>query len=93
MFYGKRWFSKIDLKDRFWNISLDEESRTYTAFVVSNTGIYVFNVLPFGLKTSPTNFQRIIENIFMELIQEKTVIVYIDDIIIFTETVEQHLKV
>ncbi|CRG94399.1 retrotransposon [Plasmodium gallinaceum] len=92
-FHGSKWFSKIDLKNGFWNIALDESSKPYTGFIVPKRGTFLFNVLPFGLKTSPTQFQRIMEDIFMELIQENYVVVYIDNIIILTKTLFEQMEV
>lgn len=46
-FANKSWFSKIDLKDGFWNVGLKESCRTYTTFHIPCKGTFMFNVLPF----------------------------------------------
>lgn len=91
--YGMMWFTKHDLKDGFWNISLDPKCKPYTAFVVPKRGLFPFNVLPFDLKISPTLFQTVMENIFMELIKEGTVMVYIDDLIIMSKNIKEHIDI
>jgi transposase InsO family protein len=90
---GASIFTLIDLNWGFWNVSLDEQSRQYTGFVVPERGVFTWTVMPFGLKTSPTIFQRAIEIALREVIDEGSVSVYIDDIIIFTKTVPEHLTI
>lgn len=70
--------------------SLDRESNLYTACVVPKRGIYVFKMLSLDLKTGPIQFQKIMENIFMNRIKEGTILVYIGDIIICTKE-EKHI--
>jgi hypothetical protein len=77
---GAKVFSLIDLNWGFWNVSLDEQSRQYTGFVVPERGVFIWLVMPFGLKISPTVFQRAIEMALRKLIDEGKVSVYIDDI-------------
>jgi len=56
-----RWFSTFDINSAFWSIPLKEEDREKTAFVTQN-GHWQWRCLPFGLKTSPAIFQRILSN-------------------------------
>lgn len=88
-----QYFFRVSLNDGFWNIVVTEESKEYTASTDPKRGIFVFNVLPFGLKTNPTYFQRIIANILMDLISEGSLLVYTDYIIILTKPVDTHIKV
>lgn len=49
--------------------------------------------MPFGLKTAPSTFQRFINNVFADLIKTGDVLVYMDDILVATETIEHHLTI
>lgn len=83
-------FSVIDLKSGFHQIPLREQDMQKTAFSVNN-GKYEFTRLPFGLKNAPSIFQRALDDILREYIG-KICFVYIDDIIIFAENEEDHLR-
>ena len=76
-------FSKFDCKSGFWQIMLDEPSRPWTAFTCPQ-GCYEWIVMPFGLKTAPSIFQRKMDNIFKNYYS--FVLVYIDDILVFSKT-------
>lgn len=89
---GKRYFSLIDLKSGFHHINLDEESRKYTAFVTSS-GQYEYTKVPFGLCNGPAVFTRFISQVLKPLLKDKTIQVYIDDILLGTETIEEHINV
>ncbi|UYV63094.1 hypothetical protein LAZ67_2003108, partial [Cordylochernes scorpioides] len=78
VFGGCRFFSKLDLKDGFWQLGVSENTRKYTAFVTPS-GHYEFLKLPFGWKNSPAKFQRIMTTILGDLLGDK-VVAYIDDI-------------
>lgn len=85
-----KFFTTLDLKSGFHQILLNEEDRKKTAFSVNN-GKYEFCRLPFGLKNAPSIFQRAIDDVLREEIG-KICHVYIDDVIIFSSTADQHLK-
>ena len=80
-------FSTIDLHCGYWQFGIKEEDKMKTAFTDGH-GLYEFNVLPFGLTGAPPLFQRGLDFLFMDV---NHVVVYIDDIIIFSETFEEHL--
>lgn len=80
------FFSKIDLKNGFNQLPIDEESSNLTGFVVFNKS-YVYQRVPFGLKSGPKIFQRVIESILDGILN---VFVYIDDIVIFAKDVNSH---
>lgn len=80
-FGGCKFFSKIDLKESFWQIGLSSETRKFTAFVTP-FGQYEWNRLPFGWKNSPAIFQRRMNEIFGQPHANPMVAVYIDDILI-----------
>ncbi|XP_077270869.1 uncharacterized protein LOC143902051 [Temnothorax americanus] len=88
----KEYFSVLDLKDGFFHIRMSEESIKYTAFVTP-FGQFEFVVVPFGLKTAPTRFQKFVNDILQELIREGDVIAYFDDFLIATKSLERHLYV
>ncbi|KAH7732163.1 gagpol and env protein precursor [Aphelenchoides avenae] len=88
---GKQYFSSLDLASGYWQIRLAEEAREKTAFSTPY-GHFEWNVLPFGLSTSPACFERMLDSIFSDLIGH-TLFIYLDDILIATETVEEHLQV
>lgn len=88
---GNRYFSSIDLKDGFHHIEVAESSRKYTSFTCP-LGQFEYCRMPFGLCNGPGKFQRYVNNIFSELIRAGKVIVYFDDIVIATKTLEEQLE-
>ena len=87
---GATLFSSLDLRGGYWQVDLEEDAKQKTAFTVGNLGFYEFNVMPFGLTNSPATFQRLMEMCLAEL-QYNDCLVYLDDIIIFSSTLEEHL--
>lgn len=88
---GNVWFSELDLKSAFWQVQMKEEDKEKTAFTVGNLGFYECERMPFGLKNSPATFQRLMEKTLGDL-HMKTCLIYLDNIIVFGKTVEQHLQ-
>ncbi|GBG75080.1 hypothetical protein CBR_g19593 [Chara braunii] len=86
---GCRNFSKIDLKSGYHQIAIRPEDRHKTAFQ-TRYGLYEFVVMPFGLCNVPGTFQHAMNRIFHDYL-DKFVIVYLDDILIFSKTVEEHV--
>jgi len=74
-------FSTLDLKNGFFHVNVDEESRKFTSFVAHN-GQYQFLKVPFGLTNSPGVFQRHVNAIFRDLTRSGIAIPYVDDIIV-----------
>lgn len=83
-------FSTLDLKSGYWQVPLTPESRKYTAFSTPDGGQYRFRVMPFGLKNAPGTFQNLMREVFSSY-WGKFCIAYLDDIIIFSSTWEDHL--
>ncbi|GIY47055.1 retrovirus-related Pol polyprotein from transposon 297 [Caerostris darwini] len=84
-------YTTLDLKNGFFHVAVDEESRKFTSFVVPD-GQYEFNKVPFGLSTSPSVFQRYVYSIFRHLMNKGIIITYMDDLIIPSEDeVEGHV--
>ena len=77
------------MKSSFWQIQIQESDRYKTAFTVP-FGQYEWNIMPFGLKNAPSEFQKIMNDIFDSF--SNFIIVYIDDVLIFSQTIEQHFK-
>lgn len=84
------WFTALDINSAFWSIPVREKDRSKTAFVTQQ-GHWQWKCLPFGLKISPAIFQRILNNIVRKNNLNSFCINYIDDILIFSETFEEHL--
>ncbi|KAL4581677.1 hypothetical protein LXL04_006204 [Taraxacum kok-saghyz] len=82
-------FSKFDLKSGYWQIQINEKDRYKTAFNVP-FGQYEWNVMPFGLKNAPSEFQNIMNDIFNPY--SDFIIVYIDDILVFSKDIESHFR-
>jgi hypothetical protein len=83
-------FSTFELTSSFWQQSLQEKSRQYTAFSVPGKGArYQWRVTPMGLQGSPALFTRLMDFVMMGV---KGIITYIDDILVHSRDHEQHLK-
>lgn len=83
------YFTTIDLASGFHQLEVDPEDVPKTAFS-TDTGHYEFKRMPFGLKNAPSTFQRVMNNVLRGL-QNEICFVYIDDIIIFSTSLEEHL--
>ena len=88
---GDAHFSTMDFKSGFWQVCMAPESQKYTAFTVGNLGFYEFTRMPFGLCNMPMTFQRLMQNMLGELNLTYCVI-YLNDVIVFGRTDEEHLK-
>ena len=88
------YFSTLDLASGFWQIKVHPNSRERTAFIAPQ-GLFEFRVMPFGLCNAPAVFQRLMRRVLMGLNPPQGpdfVSVYIDDVLIFSKTLKEHLE-
>lgn len=87
-----KYFTKLDVRWGFNNVRIKHGDEWKAAFR-TNRGLFEPLVMFFGLTNSPATFQTMMNDIFIELIDENVVIVFMDDILIFTETLDHHREV
>jgi hypothetical protein len=83
-----KFFFKIDLRSGYHQMKIREQDIPKMAFT-TRYGLYNFVVVSFGLTNAPANFMNLMNKAFMEEL-DKFVVVCIDDILIYSETVEEH---
>ena len=86
-----KWFTKIDLRSGYHQIRVAKDSIAVTAFR-TRYGHYEFLVLPFGLTNGPAHFMALLINTIFRDYLDKFVLAYLDDILIYSETFEEHLN-
>jgi len=89
---NKKYFTVLDLKDGFHHVKMHEASIKFTSFVTP-IGQYEYLRMPFGLTNAPRVFQRFIHAAFEKLVRENKIILYLDDILVATESMDEHLMV
>ena len=87
--HGARYFTKLDIRWGFNNVCIKPRDEWKAAFC-TNRGLFEPLVMFFGMTNSPATFQTMMNDIFRTLIAEGIVVVYLDDILIFTKTEEEH---
>uniref|UniRef100_A0A3B3I4L9 Gypsy retrotransposon integrase-like protein 1 n=1 Tax=Oryzias latipes TaxID=8090 RepID=A0A3B3I4L9_ORYLA len=85
---GSKWFTVLDLKSGYYQIEMDEKDRAKTAFVTP-LGFWEWNRMPQGVTNAPSTFQRLMEKCMGDL-NLREVLVFLDDIIVFSATLEEH---
>ena len=88
---GAQIFSTLDLKAGYWQVEMAEECKAYTAFTCGPLGFYECDTMPFGATNAPATFQRLMHDCLGDL-NMNWCIVYLDDIIVFRDTKEEHIK-
>ena len=87
---GAAHYSTFDMNSGFWEVPMDEESKQYTAFTLGSLGLYKCESMPFGLCNAPPTFQRLMQKCLGEL-NLTYCLIYLDDVIVFSEMPEEHL--
>ena len=89
-----KYFSTLDLAAGYWQIQVAPDSQPKTAFT-THQGLFEFRVMPFGLTNAPAVFQRLVQEVLEGLNPEggpDFVSAYIDDILVFSRTLEEHME-
>ena len=85
---GSQWFSVMDLKSGYYQIEMEESDKAKTAFVCP-LGFWEWNRMPQGITNAPSTFQRLMEKCMGD-IHLREVLVFLDDLIVFSKTLEEH---
>ena len=86
---GAKYFTKMDIRWGYNNIQIRKRDEWKAAFKTSK-GLFKPTVMFFGMCNSPATFQLMMDKIFVTMIEGKLVIIYMDDILIFAKTKEEH---
>ena len=87
---GAAVFSKMDLRSGYHQIKIRKEDIPKTAFI-TRYGLYEYTVMSFGLTNAPATFMRLMNSVFHEY-HDKFIIVYIDDILVYSKTEDEHAE-
>ena len=88
---GAAIFTSLDLQSGYWQVEMTEDSKPLTTFTVGPLGFYKCVRMPFGLTNAPAMFQCLMETCLGEM-HLKWCITYLDDIIVFPKTPEEHIE-
>ncbi|CAF4163574.1 unnamed protein product [Rotaria magnacalcarata] len=87
---GHRFYTKLDLKSGYFQLPIHETDKEKTAFITQD-GLWEFNALPQGIMNGPPTFQRTMHNL-LGYGRWDYVMVYLDDILIFSRSLHEHLQ-
>lgn len=88
---GAKLFTVMDMKAGYHQVEVEETHKERTAFTVGPLGFYEYVKMPFGLSNSPATYQRLMEECLGDY-NMTICLIYLDDLIIFSENFEQHLQ-
>jgi transposase InsO family protein len=86
---GKSWYTALDVRDAFYRVRMAKGEEWKTAFTTT-FGLWEYQVMPFGLTNAPATFQELINDTLKEFLGD-FVVAYLDDILIYSDTLEQHI--
>jgi Reverse transcriptase (RNA-dependent DNA polymerase) len=87
---GAQYFTSLDLRSGYYQIRTKDADIPMTC-IRTRYGSFEFLVMPFGLTNSPSTFQAVMDDVFREYLDDLAM-VYIEDILIFSRTAEDHLR-
>ncbi len=87
---GAKYFSTLDLAAGYWQVEMDEDAKSKSAFVTTS-GLFEWNVLPFGLCNAPSTFERLMDYVLAGL-QWDMLLVYLGDVIVFGCTMSESIE-
>ena len=86
---GADWYTSLDLDMAYHQVPITDEDKEKTAFATPRGGLYQFTIMPYGLCNAASTFERLIEKALRGL-QWRVAVLYLDDIVAFGKTWEQH---
>ena len=84
-----KYFTCLNLKSGYCQVAVNEKDKEKTAFT-SHSGLHEYNVMPFGLQNAPSTFQRLMSTVLRDMSHFN--LAYLDDVIIFSPSIAEHLK-
>ena len=87
---GAEWFTSLDLKLGYWQVEMEEDCKALTVFTLGPLGFYECKRMPFRLTNAPAFFKQLMQSC-LGIFHLQYCIIYLDDIIVFSKTPEEHL--